>query len=438
MFKNTDKILYVTIKGWILSIILLLTQPPLIVLEKILQDLLRFLVRYIQAQRGVVLLYNHDKNPSRLQIEAELESGQSKAVIHSIPFESYSNVSKGVINRVKETGTDLVVHDIDNNALIVKDNYFKDRKVKSVICLPILKGEELLGFLYLENGKVMEALTPSEVELLRYFSSQAAISIENTKLYTELKTLNQYFIEKNLELSKEIKKRRLTEMKLASKNKELDTFFYKASHDLKGPVASIMGLTNLAGDLFGKDAVAEYIGHIDDSAKKLDHILLNLINVTKINNSQLKTQEVDIETIIHEQLQALSSRPELKSIDVTIKVDVKKRFFTDKSQLGVILRNLLENSILYYDKSKSNPEIRIEAIDFGGGIKLAIHDNGIGVNENSKNSIFEMFYRGTQRSTGAGLGLYIVKAAATKLRGTVSYKSKVNEGASFYVYLPNG
>jgi signal transduction histidine kinase len=131
------------------------------------------------------------------------------------------------------------------------------------------------------------------------------------------------------------------------------------------------------------------------------------------------------------------------------KVDIKKQIedgferlkYHEGSEQGhriaVVLNNLISNAIKYRDAHKDNQFIKVEMHIDQTTATLYFSDNGIGISEEWQVKIFDMFFRATERSEGAGLGLYIVKEAIEKLGGKIQVQSKVDEGSTFIITLPN-
>jgi len=111
-------------------------------------------------------------------------------------------------------------------------------------------------------------------------------------------------------------------------------------------------------------------------------------------------------------------------------------FNSDKKRLKPIINNLLINSIDYSDRNKDQPFVKISAKSDNGTAKIIIEDNGIGMEKDVSNKAFDMFYRGTELSTGPGLGLYLIREIVTKLNGTVNLNSLHGQGTSVLVEFP--
>ncbi len=245
-------------------------------------------------------------------------------------------------------------------------------------------------------------------------------------------------------MANNVTERRQSEEAIAQKNDELtkvntelDRFVYSASHDLRAPIASLLGLVEVARlekDLSG-------IGRLLDMQKrsllKLDYFISDIVNYSRNNRQEIQAEDIDFKTLIDgifEQLQFIDQLQLIKRI-VTVSPDLN--FRSDAKRISVILNNLISNAIKYSDVYKTNPFIEIKVDETAEGVTLCVADNGEGINDDQLPKIFEMFYRATQRSTGSGIGLYIVNEITQKLKGKIEVESKFGEGSKFYVRLPN-
>ncbi len=233
----------------------------------------------------------------------------------------------------------------------------------------------------------------------------------------------------------DITERKRTERELIETNHELDTFFYKASHDLKGPLASVMGIVNLARLERHDHELEGYFTMIETSIKRLDRTLLDLIDLARTRKGSTKISIINMKELIDEILGSLKHVPDFNRINFELKIDRSTEIAADKVLVLSIFQNLIHNAINYCNHD--SPWIRIKIETFDQGINAEIADNGKGIPENIKGRVFEMFYRGHQESSGSGLGLFIVKNALEKMSGKIRFESEIGKGTTFYVTIPN-
>lgn len=239
-----------------------------------------------------------------------------------------------------------------------------------------------------------------------------------------------------ISVAQDITLRKTAEQELLYKKSELDTFVYRASHDLRGPVASLMGLYNIVKVEFAHDKNATaYFEHYNSSVMRLHTVLQNLIDLTKIKESETKLTQVDIKDLIGSCMNTMKSIPDYHRLHFDIAVDFDFKVFIDSKKFKTIIKNLVENSIIYATP-ESNAFVKIHVTYQENVLKIEVSDNGRGIDPRIQSKVFNMFFRGTEKSKGSGLGLYIVKNAVEKLNGSIQLTSKLNEGTKFSVYIP--
>ena len=239
-----------------------------------------------------------------------------------------------------------------------------------------------------------------------------------------------------ISVTQDISLRKTAEQELLYKKSELDTFVYRASHDLRGPVASLMGLYNIVKVEFAHDKNAiTYFEHYNNSVMRLHTVLQNLIDLTKIKESETKLSQVDLKELIDSCLNSMKNLSDYHRIAFDISIDINFKVFIDGKKFKTIIKNLIENSIIYATP-ESTAYVKIVVSYQENVLKVEVSDNGRGIDPRIQSKVFNMFFRGTEKSKGSGLGLYIVKNAVEKLNGSIQLTSKLNEGTKFSVYIP--
>ncbi|MBX2967681.1 MAG: GHKL domain-containing protein [Cyclobacteriaceae bacterium] len=218
-------------------------------------------------------------------------------------------------------------------------------------------------------------------------------------------------------------------------NSELDKFVYSASHDLRAPLASVLGLVNVARLSDGKD-IPLYLDLIEKSIQRLDGFIRDIIDFSRNARLEIIREEVSFKTIIYDVLDDLRYLDEKSLIRRIVTVNGTGTFYTDPRRLKIILSNLISNAIKYHNLRKENPfiEVRVDYDDSQAIVRVI--DNGAGIAENHLLNIFKMFYRANETIKGSGLGLYIVSETMEKLKGEISVSSKLDEGTTFTVSFP--
>jgi signal transduction histidine kinase len=223
-------------------------------------------------------------------------------------------------------------------------------------------------------------------------------------------------------------------------NKELDSFVYSVSHNLRAPLMSVLGLLDLAkheSHQPNSNALDDYFNMMETSIHKLDETVKEILDYSRNARQNLTIEKIDLIRTINDHFEKMQFMPGSTNISREIAIDEKAEFHSDAYRLSVIMNNLISNSIKYFDPRKAKPFIRIQGKITQDYAVVDFTDNGIGIEERYLHRVFDMFFRGTDTNKGAGLGLYIVKEAVDKLKGKVSVESQIGEGTKFHIELPN-
>jgi signal transduction histidine kinase len=222
-------------------------------------------------------------------------------------------------------------------------------------------------------------------------------------------------------------------------NKELDSFVYSVSHNLRAPLMSVLGLINLV-QIEGKKSDANlhgYFAMMQQSIHKLDDTLKEILDYSRNARSELNIEHVDFQRMVEDSFERMKYMEGSDSIAKTIAVKGSGILYSDPYRLSVIINNLVSNAIKYRDPHKDKRVIVIEATINDALLSINFRDNGIGISKDYLSKIFDMFFRATDKSEGAGLGLYIVKETVEKLHGQISVESTMGEGTVFKIKIPN-
>ena len=242
----------------------------------------------------------------------------------------------------------------------------------------------------------------------------------------------------NTQLQKENDEHIKTAQQLKATNEELDSFVYRASHDLKGPLASLLGLVNIAKAELGENEIAtRYLDLMERRGQRLDSILVDLIEATQVKQSVVELRQFAPREMIDHIVELAQSKADCREAEFVIKVPEELTCVSDRKLIRSILQNYIENSAKYGDPKKGKTVSTTEILLENGHMEIRVSDNGVGIPESVRDRIFDMFYRGTNQVSGSGLGLYIVKQAVEKLGGEVKVESAVGKGTTFIARVPN-
>jgi signal transduction histidine kinase len=218
-------------------------------------------------------------------------------------------------------------------------------------------------------------------------------------------------------------------------NEELELFIYKASHDLRGPLASILGLTSLAKKEKNSEETANYLGMIDESAKKLDSILMALVKSLQIKDATNFEDDINLHELLDEILKRFMGYEGFSALEIIKADSLNKNIHSSRLVLDSVFQNIIENAIKYRNPEALKSYLKIYLTETEKEIEITLEDNGIGIDAASADKIFDMYYRASDKGKGTGLGLYLVKNGMNKLGGTIKVASELGRGTKFIVSL---
>ena len=218
-------------------------------------------------------------------------------------------------------------------------------------------------------------------------------------------------------------------------NAELDNFVYSISHDLRSPLLSIKGIVSLimhSSEIDEKNR--KYLEMVDGSATRLDGTIQEILEYSRNSRLDIAHEEFDVVALVQQSFNDLRFSAQ-GQIDLQLDIQTSPIIFSDRSRLGVLLKNIIGNSIKYRRKDiKSFVNFSLKRENHS--LVMQVTDNGEGIDAQHLDKIFTMFYRGTTSSIGTGLGLYICKEIVNKLNGNLEVTSTLGKGTQMTITIP--
>ena len=245
------------------------------------------------------------------------------------------------------------------------------------------------------------------------------------RLQRELKTTNS-----NLE-------RRVIDrtVLLQEANEELDRFLYRSSHDLRRPLTSLLGLVQLADITVQDNAAKDIFQQVQSTALQMDRMLKKFQMVSEIYQSSAETTKpMNIEALVNEVREELKSLIEERAIEFKFLHTLPEVIDYHPFFVKVILYNIIENAVVF--SKNLTPYIDVEVNLTKTSLKIVVRDNGVGIEPKYLADILNMYFRANENARGDGLGLYVTKKAADKLKGKIYIDSEIDEFTEVTIMLP--
>lgn len=239
----------------------------------------------------------------------------------------------------------------------------------------------------------------------------------------------------------DITERKKLEERLIEINKELESFAFTVSHDLRTPLRAMQGFANALfedyGDKFDETAKF-YIERIRRASENMDLLIRDLLEYSRISRIEIKLLKLNPEVIIKQVLDFLEKEIKEKNAKIEI-IRPLPEIKSDKNLIFQIFLNLISNAIKFVEEGKV-PEVKIWAEEKGELVRFWIEDNGIGIREEYHEKIFKIFERlhTSEKYPGTGVGLAIVKKCIERIGGKVGVISEEGKGSKFWFEILKG
>ncbi|WKV10877.1 HAMP domain-containing sensor histidine kinase [Marivirga harenae] len=235
----------------------------------------------------------------------------------------------------------------------------------------------------------------------------------------------------NMHFSEEITKQNLA---LNQINHELDKFLYSVSHNIRGPIASLEGLLKVI-EISDVNTVNELQHHLRLNLRLLNGFVSDINNVATNIHTHVNYEEVNLRDILEQTVLFVDDIYEIKP-NINFEIPASYSIKTDSNRFGMVIKSLLKNSFQYRDSRKDDFRIDFKVKQNEDFHLIEIIDNGIGIPDKVMPYVFDMFYRGTELSSGNGMGLYNSREILKKIGGTMNIESKDREWTKVKIYVP--
>ncbi len=424
-----------------------------IVLDQLLANLMKILLENAGAERGYLILETQGK----LLIEAErvihhaatADTPQEQvAVLQSLPLEdaitSHRPLAIKIIHYVVRTHESVVLNHATQDGTFTQDPYIIQYQPKSILCTPLMHQGKLSGILYVENNLTIDAFTPERLEVLQLLSVQAAIALENARLYHQLEQRVQERTAELFRANQQLQENEQQILQALEKERELNLlkskFVSMVSHEFRNPMTTIGGcakaLQNPNRHL--QEAQKEtYFKLIQDSItdmlRLLDEVLV--LGRTEAGGLQYNPKPMNLKQFCQGLTETLQvNLSEQQTLTLTYQGE-DNQVTMDSTLMQHILSNLLSNAIKY---SPQGGQIRFDVTCERTMATFQIQDQGIGIPSKDQERLFETFHRSSNvgEIQGTGLGLAIVKRCVDLHQGQIHLASEMNVGTTVTVMLP--
>ncbi|EAY31867.1 hybrid sensor histidine kinase/response regulator [Microscilla marina] len=344
----------------------------------------------------------------------------------------------------------LVIEDVEDDYVLLQRNLKKHGLWKYGICVENI--EELKHELYtktwdivISDNSLPQLNALDALKITKQINADIPFIIVSGTIKVEEAILAMkegaadYLMKDNLAKLIPVVQREAKEARNRQQHKNLEsdfmTFIYRCYHDLRGPIASLLGLVQIAYSDQTNLQQFDYLDHLARNVRKMDATLTQLLQIFAIREIVPQPETVSLAEIFEQCKKKLWKDYRVGELEWSLNLEQEEAIYTDKFLLKTVVEHILTNAIHYRSPARTLV-IELSYDKNATHIELVLKDNGVGIPMSVLPKVFQMFYRGNEQSTGNGLGLYIVKTAVEKLGGQVAISSSVGIGTEVYINFP--
>lgn len=420
-------------------------------LDQLINTLLKQLIQTAGAERAVLLIEEYGQLHIQGEIFTEHDQEQVNVLTDKTLSPNSNEMAESVIRFVERSKTYEVLSDACNTGNFTQDPYIIEQQLKSLLCMPILNQGKLLGILYLENNLMKDAFTQQHQDVLQILASQAAISLANAQLYSNLE-------EKVAERTQALEST-MEQLIGAEKLASLGQLVSGIAHEINTPVGvGVTSSTLIQHELkeitkkfksgsMRKSDFEQFLEHSNDVLemllKSINHIaeLVDTFKQVEVSQSEEEKNHFNLKDYIQEILNSNSA--DLRNHPAKLNCPENIEMHSYPLAFSLIMNTLISNSLIHGFKDKANGSISIHVSQSkstgNDNIIIEYIDDGVGITVENRKKIFDPFFT-TNMGSHTGLGLHIIYNIVTQqFRGTIrcdAPKTPDHTGAYFYLSLP--
>jgi len=334
-----------------------------------------------------------------------------------------SGISRAIVNYVLRTRKKVLLHDAMSEGEFQNTSEVQALKLRSVLCLPVIKQSELIGLLYLENRLSAGVFTAEKTDMTELLTAQAAISLENARLleqtrlaYTKLQENQEHMLQ-------------------MEKLSALGTLVGGVAHEINNPLMGVMNFVEFVADRSTDKKSKEILDQALQQIHRIKKIVSNMLLF--VHSSSTPSGSCRVAEVIRQSLLLLEG--ELSKDGIAVEVDAAEdlpSIHCSADSLQQILINLIINARDALANSRQ-PHIKIIVRSMQDILELSITDNGPGIPQDVQSKVFDPFFTTKPPGKGTGLGLSVVRRLVQDVGGTIQVENLRGHGCCMLLRFPH-
>ena len=405
-------------------------------LEEVLNMAMEMVVDFVKAERGFIMLYSN---------EGVLELQASKNVDPE-SVQNYEGISRTILNASAMEGKNVISVNAQSDPRFRNLDSVMLSGMRSVMCVPLkTKKKRIIGIVYVDNRIEEGMFKEGHLQMLSAFSNQAAIAIENARLYENLVRS----FDERIRLTQELHQQEKIRIASEEANKAKSEFVSIVSHELRSPLTVIKNYTSILyrdssteKNIISKKSKLEIYKTVDREVDRLISMINKLLDVSRIDagrqmilNKKFSNVEKMVEHVLRMQR---TSKFHLEAHEIVVNISENlPELFCDAEKVSQIISNLIENALKY---SPDGGTVTLSINHDDQWMNFSIKDQGLGISEENLKLVFQKYQRFEESNLrtvpGTGLGLYLIKNLVDLHNGMISVESELGKGTIFRFAFP--
>ncbi len=411
-------------------------------LEQVLHIAITQVVQFVKAERGFILLVEEGTNRVWGKAAHGIDLLDLETLLTGRDGKNRPQVSRTILEEVLRDRRSVLSTNAMEDPRYQAHTSVQLANVRSVLCVPLIAQGQTLGIVYLDNRMKIANFNEHDAEMLTAFANQAAVAIQNARLYDNLRKS----MEERLKLQQEVADKETQRIALEEANRLKSDFIGYISHELRNPLTTIRGyVQTLAADTeqtLDTETRSEFYETIEAEADRMLNLINELLDSSRLEAHRpltLNAREIDIAPVLRKMARAQrfnkfwTPKHQMK-IEIG---DDLPLIEADEDKVLQIAANLLSNAVKYAPKGG---DVSLQARRVDGGIEIVVRDKGLGMTEEQRGRLFGRYERldrdDIKKIGGTGLGLYLTRHLVELHGGTITCESDQGKGSAFTVFLP--
>jgi signal transduction histidine kinase len=413
-------------------------------LHHVLETAIDQVIAFVGAERGFILLVDVETGKFVGEAVRNIDRAALEATLEDRDQANRAEISRTIVQNVLTTREPVVSVNAMDDPRFAAAVSVQFANLRSVLCVPLVAQGRLLGIIYLDNRIRTALFTEHHLSMLLAFSNQAAVAIENARLYANLRRS----LEERLHLQDALHRQETQRLAVEEASRLKSDFIGFVAHELRNPLTTIRGyvqtlMQDTEGTL-GEEVRDEFYEAIEADSDRLLDMINELLDVSRLEAGRplsVAYSEFELRPL----LEKLVRRHRFykfftrnHQLEIDIAPDLPVTIEADEDKLNQVFSNLLSNAIKY---SPNGGTITLSAQAEGADhVRIRVKDAGLGMTAEQAARLFRQYERverdDIRNIPGTGLGLYLVKHLVELHGGTISCESEPGKGSAFTVRLP--